>query len=90
MIGLEELHELRRQSILFLSFSYNDSNLPCVSMNTDGAEPAFRIWGADDFIHGPLDLPSLIQWVRAKKVKPSTWIFVEPAESWVRRPTCLN
>jgi len=53
-------------------------------MNTDGAEPAFRIWGADDIIHGPLDLLSLIQWVKAKKVKPSTWIFVEPAEGWMR------
>jgi CRP-like cAMP-binding protein len=53
-------------------------------MNTDGAEPAFRIWGADDVIHGPLDLLSLIQWVKARKVKPKTWIFVEPAEGWVR------
>jgi len=53
-------------------------------MKTNSAEPAYRIWGADNVIRGPVNLPALTEWVRAKRVSPGTWLFIEPEENWVR------
>lgn len=53
-------------------------------MKNDSAEPAYRVWGTDDVIHGPVNLPALTDWVRAKRVTPGTWVFIEPGENWVR------
>ena len=53
-------------------------------MKTDSPEPAYRRWGADDIIYGPVNLPGLTEWVQAMHVTSRTWIFIEPQENWVR------
>ena len=53
-------------------------------MKTNSAEPAYRIWDADDVIHGPVNLPALAKWARDKRVTAGTWVFIEPEENWVR------
>ena len=53
-------------------------------MKTHPAEPAYRIWDADDVVHGPINLPTLIEWVKQKRVTSETWIFVETGKIWVQ------
>jgi CRP-like cAMP-binding protein len=53
-------------------------------MKITSAEPAYRIWGTDDVIYGPVNLPALTEWVRAKRVTFGTWVFIEAEENWVR------
>jgi CRP-like cAMP-binding protein len=53
-------------------------------MKITSAEPAYRIWGADNVVHGPVNLPALTEWVRAKRVTSGTWVFLETEKDWVR------
>jgi hypothetical protein len=53
-------------------------------MNTRILEPGYRVWGADNVIHGPVKLPTLTEWVKAKRVTARTWIFAEARQSWLR------
>jgi hypothetical protein len=46
------------------------------------AGPAFRIWGADNLVYGPVELPTLMDWIRAERVLADTWVFLEESESW--------
>src|SRR5688572_18862474 len=42
----------------------------------------FRIWGIDDVIYGPVDLPTLTGWVQEDRVTADTWIFDEKRDKW--------
>ena len=43
---------------------------------------AFRIWGIDDVIYGPVDLAVLITWVEEDRVTRDTWIHDEAGDKW--------
>ncbi len=53
-------------------------------MLAENKERTYRIWGTDDVVHGPADLPGLADWVKANRVMAGTWVFIEPEEEWVR------
>lgn len=42
----------------------------------------YRIWGADDVVYGPVNLPILADWIHDERVTPETWIFSERGETW--------
>jgi CRP-like cAMP-binding protein len=42
----------------------------------------FRIWGIDDVIYGPVDLPTLTGWVQEDRVTADTWIFDSERDQW--------
>ena len=46
----------------------------------------FRIWGADDVVYGPVELPALIAWVKDERVTADTWVFSEKDERWLKAP----
>lgn len=50
------------------------------------ANPAvyYRVWGADNIAYGPVELPALIQWVRAGRVLPNSWLFSQATGAWAR------
>jgi hypothetical protein len=45
-------------------------------------EPAYRIWGVDGVVYGPVDLPTLIGWVEEERVLTSTWLFGDHTDRW--------
>lgn len=45
---------------------------------TDG----FRVWGADDVVYGPFELPVLVQYVFDERVLPGTWVYNPTKEEW--------
>ena len=43
-------------------------------MQPDNDAPGFCIWGADNVVYGPVDLPTLVDWVQEERVTANTWI----------------
>lgn len=42
----------------------------------------FKIWGVDNVVYGPVDLPVLIEWVQEERVLSETWVFREARNAW--------
>ncbi len=52
-------------------------------MDTDTGIPGFMIWGIDNVVYGPVDLPTLIAWVKDERVTTHTWVFVQAENQWL-------
>lgn len=48
----------------------------------DEDTPGYRIWGADDVVYGPVELPTLVEWIQDERVESDTWIFIEHEQKW--------
>jgi hypothetical protein len=42
----------------------------------------YSIWAADNVVYGPVELPTLIGWVRDERVLPETWVFEGQNDRW--------
>lgn len=52
-------------------------------MSSDTESDGFIIWGADQNAYGPVELPTLIDWVQDDRVAPETWIFSQKDNRWM-------
>jgi CRP/FNR family cyclic AMP-dependent transcriptional regulator len=43
---------------------------------------AYSIWGADNVVYGPVELPTLIGWVKDERVLAETWVFDGQNDRW--------
>lgn len=46
----------------------------------------YWVWGADKLGQGPLDLFTLVDWVRKRRITPETWIYCERRQTWTKAP----
>jgi hypothetical protein len=44
--------------------------------------PGYLIWGVDNVVYGPVDLPTLIAWVKDERVTPATWVHLQAESRW--------
>jgi hypothetical protein len=51
-------------------------------MDVDANTPGYMIWGVDNVVYGPVDLPTLIAWVKDERVTPNTWVFLQADNCW--------
>ncbi len=51
-------------------------------MEPDDDAPRYRVWGVDNVAYGPVELPSLTNWVLDQRVTADTWVFVEENSTW--------
>jgi CRP-like cAMP-binding protein len=51
-------------------------------VHPEGDTPAYRIWGVDNVVYGPVDLASLTRWVDEERVTAGTWVHQQPADTW--------
>jgi hypothetical protein len=42
----------------------------------------FIVWGLDQTAYGPVELPTLVAWVKDERVLSDTWIFAAKDSSW--------
>ena len=42
----------------------------------------FRIWAVDNNVYGPVELPTLIGWIKDERVTAHTWVYVESEDAW--------
>ncbi len=52
-------------------------------MQRDSAEAVFQVLSSDNLIYGPIDLPTLVQWVQERRVQRESWIYCEAEKAWV-------
>jgi CRP-like cAMP-binding protein len=50
----------------------------------ENAANIYFVWGADDAPYGPVELSTLVDWIRDERVLPDTWIFSRSAGHWQR------
>lgn len=53
-------------------------------MHPADAANDFCIWGVDHAAYGPVELPTLIAWIKDERVQADTWIFVRRDVAWRR------
>jgi CRP/FNR family cyclic AMP-dependent transcriptional regulator len=53
-------------------------------MASDSASADFIIWGIDQTAYGPVELPTLVAWVKDERVLPDTWVFATADGTWQR------
>ncbi|HXT13529.1 MAG TPA: cyclic nucleotide-binding domain-containing protein [Candidatus Angelobacter sp.] len=44
----------------------------------------FFIWGVDDSPYGPVELPTLVNWIKDERVLADTWVFTRRDTKWQR------
>lgn len=44
----------------------------------------YWVWDIDNITYGPIDLFTLVEWVKDQRVVSDTWIFCQRRESWLR------
>lgn len=42
----------------------------------------FFVWGIDQTAYGPVELPTLVAWIKDDRVSADTWLFVGKTASW--------
>src|SRR5947209_145743 len=42
----------------------------------------WKIWGVDGVVYGPVELPTLVHWVKEERVVAATWIYSEQEDAW--------
>lgn len=51
-------------------------------MDQPTQEIRFKIWAVDDVVYGPVDLPTLAEWVRDERVLAETWVYSCHENRW--------
>jgi hypothetical protein len=46
------------------------------------ADAGFYVWGTDKLPYGPVELPTLVTWVKDQRVTAETWVFATQSGSW--------
>jgi len=42
----------------------------------------YCIWAADNVVYGPVELPTLVNWIKDERVLAETWIFDQQNDRW--------
>src|SRR6266702_684392 len=42
----------------------------------------FFIWGLDHAVYGPVELPTVVAWIKDERVLADTWLFVRRENTW--------
>jgi len=45
-------------------------------------EAGFIVWGIDQTAYGPVELPTLVSWVKDERVTADTWVYAAKNSSW--------
>lgn len=51
-------------------------------MQPDNEGTGFTIWGADRKPYGPVELPTLVSWIKDHRVTSDTWVYRETDQTW--------
>lgn len=45
-------------------------------------EVGYKIWAVDDVVYGPVDMPTLVEWIKDERVLADTWVFLCHQNKW--------
>ena len=55
-------------------------------MVSEATNVGFKVWGVDNVVYGPVELPELVRWVKDERVTAGTWVFSEKDDQWAKAP----
>src|SRR5690606_11533766 len=44
----------------------------------------YKIWAVDGIVYGPVELPTLVEWIKDDRVLADTWVFCEARDAWFK------
>jgi CRP/FNR family cyclic AMP-dependent transcriptional regulator len=50
-------------------------------MQTNEA-PLYYVWGIDQVAYGPVELPTLVNWIRDERIEKGSWIYDQRGGTW--------
>src|SRR5512137_1207534 len=59
-------------------------------MAAASVETGFTVWGIDQTPYGPVELPTLISWIKDERVTAETWVFDARNCSWNKAPDIVE
>jgi hypothetical protein len=51
-------------------------------MSQDFEHDSFMVWASDHMVYGPVDLVTLVEWVKEARVFPKTWVLAKNQNRW--------
>jgi hypothetical protein len=51
-------------------------------METESNAPFYQVWGVDHVAYGPVELPTLVDWIKAGRVVGESWVFQHHRGRW--------
>jgi hypothetical protein len=51
-------------------------------MENQSNAPLYRVWGVDNVAYGPVELPTLVAWIKAERVLADSWLFQHENGCW--------
>jgi hypothetical protein len=51
-------------------------------MQSNEQEPGYKIWGVDNVVYGPVELPTLVNWIQEERVLATSWVYKEADNTW--------
>ena len=51
-------------------------------MQGEQTDNRYFIWGIDESSYGPVDLATLVNWIKDERVLPDTWVFARAESNW--------
>lgn len=51
-------------------------------MNPSENNTRFTVWGPDETPYGPVELPTLVSWIKDERVTSDTWVFLGENQNW--------
>jgi CRP-like cAMP-binding protein len=51
-------------------------------MKPDNEAPTYSLWGADNVVYGPVELPRLVDWVQQRRVPADAWVYLHEPQQW--------
>jgi hypothetical protein len=46
------------------------------------SDEMYKVWADDNQVYGPVDLPTLVQWIQEGRVLGRTWLYLEAQNEW--------
>src|ERR1019366_660732 len=53
-----------------------------LAMAAISMDAGFIVWGIDQTAYGPVELPTLVSWVKDERVTADTWIYAAKNSAW--------
>src|SRR3974390_2664171 len=53
-------------------------------INTNSTDAGFTVWGVNRAAYGPVELPTLVAWIKDERVTADTWVFAGQTGMWSR------
>lgn len=51
-------------------------------MENPDEQVGYRVWAPDNYVYGPVELPTLVQWIKEGRVSADEWIYIEHRTCW--------